>query len=147
VHLDEALDFMRAVWLFNHRLETMSKTMVRRIGLTGPQRMALRIAGRNPGIAAGALAEILHVHPGTLSSALRHLERKGLLVREADQLDRRRVLIHLTPAGKKLDIVSAGTAESGIRAALAEMSPARVGLMRQALLAIARHLEIESERA
>lgn len=144
VHLDETLDFMRAVWLLNHRLETVSKQMARRIGLTGPQRMTLRIIGRNPGITAGALAEILHVHPGTLSSTLRHLEGKSLLVREADPHDRRRVLVHLTRKGKSLDVPSSHTVESSISEALAGISPGRVGLAREALLTVARRLEQES---
>lgn len=147
VHLDETLDFMRAVWLLNHRLETASKQMARRIGLTGAQRMSLRIVGRNPGITAGALAEALHVHPGTLSSALRQLERKGLLVRERDPYDLRRVLVKLTRAGKAQDVPVPRTVESSIRAALAEISPGRVGQVREALLTVARHLEEASGRA
>ena len=32
------------------------------VGLTGPQRLVVRLVGRFPGITAGRLAEILHVH-------------------------------------------------------------------------------------
>jgi len=144
VHLDETLDFMRAVWLLNHGLETVSKQMARRIGLTGPQRMTLRMIGRNPGITAGALAEILHVHPGTLSSTLRQLERKRLLVRGSDPHDRRRVLVNLTRKGKSLDVPTSHTVESSIRAALANISPGQVGQAREALLTVARRLELET---
>src|ERR1043166_1406830 len=38
-----ALDFMRAVWALDHALRSRSKRMKREIGLTGPQRLVLRL--------------------------------------------------------------------------------------------------------
>lgn len=138
--LEPVFDFIRTLWLLNHRLETTSKHMMRTIGLTGPQRMLLRVVGSNPGIAAGALAETLHVHPGTLSSALRRLEARRLLVRTPDARDRRRILIDLTPAGRKLDKPMHDTVESAVRAALAELPARQVSLARQVLAVVSWHL-------
>jgi MarR family transcriptional regulator, organic hydroperoxide resistance regulator len=139
--LEPALDFLRSLWLLNHRLETTSRHMIRTIGLTGPQRMVLRVIGRNSGIGAGSLAELLHVSPGTLSSALRRLEKKGLLTRRPDAADRRRILVDLTPRGRLLDRPTRRTVESAVRAALAELPPSKILSAKQVLVALARHLE------
>jgi len=138
--LEPVFDFIRTLWLLNHRLETTSRHMMRTIGLTGPQRMLLRVVGSNPGIAAGALAETLHVHPGTLSSALRRLEARRLLVRTPDARDLRRIRIDLTPAGRRLDRPMDDTVESAVRAALAELPERQVWLARQVLRVVSRHL-------
>jgi DNA-binding MarR family transcriptional regulator len=58
-------------------------------GVTGPQRLVLRMVGRFPGIAAGRLSEILHVHPSTLTGILKRLEARELLQRKADPRDAR----------------------------------------------------------
>ncbi len=63
--LGPVLSFMRSLWGVNHALESTSLRMKARIGVTGPERMVLRLVGRYPGIAAGELARILRVHPGT----------------------------------------------------------------------------------
>ncbi len=140
IHLEPVFDFLRTVWLLNHRLETASKRMMETLGVTGPQRMLLRIVGRYPGIAAGALAEALHIDPGTLSSALRRLEQRKLLLRTPDPGDRRRVLITLTSAGRKVVKPSSNTVEGKIRAALAELPPESVLLTRNVLATLSRHL-------
>ena len=57
------LQFMQLLWAVAHGLERASKRMTREIGVTGPQRLVLRVAGLRPGLSAGHLAAILHVHP------------------------------------------------------------------------------------
>ena len=49
------------------------KRMEQRSGVTGPQRLVLRVVGLFPGISAGALARLLHVHPSTLTGVLHRL--------------------------------------------------------------------------
>ena len=70
VHLGKVLDFMRLIWALDHGLQSLSKRMQASIGLTGPQRVALRVLGRRPGISAGALSDILRLHPSTLTGIL-----------------------------------------------------------------------------
>ena len=41
--LDPVLDFMRLLWSVEHGLERMSKRMGNELGITGPQRLVLRI--------------------------------------------------------------------------------------------------------
>ena len=54
--LDPVLDFMRLLWSVEHGLERMSKRMGNELGITGPQRLVLRIVGQFPDISAGDLA-------------------------------------------------------------------------------------------
>ena len=51
--------------------------MAATIGITGPQRLVIRIIGRFPSIHAMQLADILHLHPSSLTAVLKRLERRG----------------------------------------------------------------------
>src|SRR5689334_23622938 len=48
--LDPVLDFMRLLWSIEHGLQRMSKRMENEIGITGPQRLVLRVVGQYPGL-------------------------------------------------------------------------------------------------
>src|SRR5437588_8753742 len=93
--LGAVLDFMRLLWAVDHALQSASKRMEVTYGVTGPQRLVVRIVGRFPGIAAGRIAEILHVHPSTLTGILKRLESRSVLHRKADPRDARRALFGL----------------------------------------------------
>ena len=43
--LGPTLDFLRLLWELDHALQRRSKRMARALGLTGPQRLVLRIVG------------------------------------------------------------------------------------------------------
>ena len=47
-----------------------------------------------------ALQEKLDIHPGSMSEIAAKLEHKGLLCREKDPVDKRKVLLTLTEAGR-----------------------------------------------
>ena len=81
VELDAGLLFMRALWVAVHALQKTSKRMNVRLGVTGPQRLVLRVVGLAPGISAGGLAKVLHLHPSTLTGVLKRLETQGLVSR------------------------------------------------------------------
>src|SRR5919108_1931592 len=73
--LDSPLRFMQLMWSVDHALHKMSKRMASVLGLTGPQRLAIRIIGRSPGMAAGELADLMHLDPSTVPGILRRLQR------------------------------------------------------------------------
>src|SRR5213075_396746 len=118
--LGAVLDFMRMLWAVDHALQSASKRMESSFGVTGPQRLVVRIVGRFPGIAAGRVAAILHVHPSTLTGILQRLESRGILQRRPDPRDARRALLMLTAKGRKLDTVKTGTVEQAVRRAIAK---------------------------
>jgi DNA-binding MarR family transcriptional regulator len=138
--LGEVLEFMRLLWAVDHGLQSTSKRMESTLGLTGPQRLVLRLVGRFPGITAGRLAQIMHVHPSTLTGVLKRMEKRGLLERKSDPLDGRKALFALTEAGRGLDVPSEGTVESAVQRAIARIPRARLQNAQEVLTALAQEL-------
>jgi len=116
--LGRALSFMRLLWAVAHGLESTSKRMLATLGVTGPQRLVLRLVGHHGSVSAGELARTLHIHPSSLTGMLRRLERAGLLRRQRDLVDRRRVVLTLTASGKRLNARRQGTVEAIVERAL-----------------------------
>jgi MarR family transcriptional regulator, organic hydroperoxide resistance regulator len=142
--LGKVLDFMRVLWAVDHGLQRVSKRMLAEYGVTGLQRMMVRIVGRFPGMSAGELASILHVHPSTLTGALDKLARSGNITRKKDPQDARRAKLHLGQRGKVLDGARTGTVEAAVRRALSSVAKDKVEAAEEVLQAIARELESEA---
>lgn len=139
--LGKVLEFMRLLWAIDHALQSASKRMDAQLGVTGPQRLVLRIVGRFPGIAAGLIAETLKVHPSTLTGVFRRLEQRGLLTRRGDPRDARRALFELTTQGAEVDAIRKGTVEAAVRRALRRLSPVERAAAESALGLIIDELE------
>lgn len=133
--------FMQVLWNVAHRLDKASKRMQAQLGVTGPQRLALRVVGLYPGVSAGGLARILHVHPSTLTGVLHRLQAQSLITRSEDRSDRRRAVLRLTTGGRAANAVSAGTVEAAVAAALDECSAEDVAAAVRVLAAVAERLE------
>lgn len=134
---------MRLLWAVDHGLQSTSKRMNATIGLTGPQRLVIRMTGKFPGISAGELAQILHVHKSSLTGVLQRLEERGILKRTADPEDGRRAIFSLTAKGRELDSLRAGTVEQAVRRALARLSRTKIDAARGVLETIAEELSAE----
>ena len=119
--LGPVLDFLRLLWKVDHGLQGCSKRMEHLFGITAPQRLVLRIVGLQPGVSAGRVAEILHVHPSTLTGILQRLQARGLLLRRADPKDGRRALLSLTAKGKRASEPRTGLLEDAVRRMLTRM--------------------------
>lgn len=144
--LTSTLAFMRLLWAVDHGLRSVSKQMQARIGMTGPQRLVLRIVGRFPRMMPSELADLLHLDRGTLTGILERLATQQLLVREPHHEDGRSVLLRLTARGRRLDRETSGTIEACVRRALASVPRASIDAARQVLEAIARELAREGAR-
>jgi DNA-binding MarR family transcriptional regulator len=142
--LGQVLDFMRLMWAIDHALQRISKRMKKTLGVTGPQRLVLRIVGSFPGISAGGLARLLHLHPSTLTGILARLEDGGLIRRRTDPSDGRRSLLELSRAGRRFDVEAKGTVEAAVARALARMSEAQLEATRAALRTLAASLASRS---
>lgn len=114
---------MQGLWSLVHALDVRSKRMARTIGVTGPQRLAMRIVGRHPRSTAGEIAAILEIHASTLTGILARLESRRMIAREVDPEDRRRARFMLTAAGARVDGERKGTVEAAVKRALAKASP------------------------
>jgi len=137
----DAIDFLRLVWAVDHALQRRSKSMAATLGITGPQRLVIRIVGRFPSIHARQLADILHLHPSSLSALLKRLERRGLVRRLADERDRRRWLLGLTRQGQALNRETPGTIEAAVLRMLKTTTKHDLDVTRTVLDKLARELD------
>jgi DNA-binding MarR family transcriptional regulator len=138
--LGDALDFLRLIWAVDHALQRRSKSMTAALGITGPQRLLIRIIGRFPSVNARQLADILHLHPSSLTALLKRLEVRGLIRRRPDGRDRRRLLLGLTRKGQALNGEMSGTIEAAVQLMLDTVSKRDVEGARVALGVLARTL-------
>jgi DNA-binding MarR family transcriptional regulator len=138
--LDPVLDFLRLLWSIEHGLQRMSKRMENELGITGPQRLVLRVVGRFPGLSAGDLAGIVQLHPSTITGILQRLVARGLLERERDPADSRRARLRLKPSAVPYTWTARGTVEKSVRQALTRAGPSNVRAARKVLAEVARRL-------
>jgi DNA-binding MarR family transcriptional regulator len=145
--LGPVLVFMRVLWGLDHALQITSKRMESRLGITGPQRLVLRLVGQFPGVSAGVLAELQKVHPSTLTGVLRRLEERGFLRRKKDPRDARRALLWLTTKGMRLNEIRTGTVEAAVGQALSQVSPEALAGAHQTIAVLRESLEQQGRAA
>jgi len=138
--LGPVLGFLRLLWALEQGLNQTSKAMLRRHGVTGEQRLLVRVLGKLGPTPPGRLAEILHVHPASVIRIARPLERRGVVVRRPHPTDGRQVLLSLGRAARRIDRLDAGTVEAAVRSALARASKGDVERARRVLLEVSRQL-------
>jgi DNA-binding MarR family transcriptional regulator len=119
--LGPVLEFLRSLWALDHALQRASKRMALSLGVTGPQRLVVRIVGRYPGVSAGELAKLMHVHPSTLTGVLDRLETRRMIRRVSDPKDARRSLFRLTAAGERIDATLEGSIEGIVQQVLSRI--------------------------
>src|SRR4029078_9311370 len=139
--LPDVLEFMQLLWAVVHGLERSSKRMSRALGVTGPQRLVLRVVGLLPGLSAGDLAAIMHVHPSTLTGVLQRLTSQQLLSRVDDPRDRRRAILRLTRGGRRVNTIRSATVKPAVAPALTGVSKVERAATKRVLERLARHLQ------
>jgi DNA-binding MarR family transcriptional regulator len=132
----DVLEVLRLVWEVKHHLQSVSKRMSKQLGITGPQRLALRMIAREPDMPTLRLSALLHLHPSTVTGILDRMERDGLIARVADAEDGRRSRLQLTTRGREMNQVRSGTVESAVASAINQLSPATVNAGRELLNAL-----------
>lgn len=134
---------MQRLWSLAHGLEVRSKAMARTLGVTGPQRLVIRMVGQSPDASAREIANTLGMHPSTLTGILARLESHKLLVRKIDALDRRVARFRLTKAGQQIDRERRGTVEAAVRRALGRADAAVIAHTMELLELLTAELERE----
>lgn len=72
------------------------------LGLTYSQYLVMLVLWERSPVSVGELGECLHLDSGTLTPLLKRMELAGLVTRNRDPEDERRVLVALTPHGQSL---------------------------------------------
>ena len=100
LRLDHQLCF--ALYSSSLAMTKLYKPLLEPLGLTYPQYLAMLALWENDGLAVSELGERLFLDSGTVPPLLKRLESAGLVQRERDAQDERRVRVHLTAAGRAL---------------------------------------------
>lgn len=79
-----------------------SRDLNRRYGLTGPQLVILNEIANHDAITVTRLARLISLSQATVTDILNRLDKKGLVERTRDDLDRRRVTIRITPECREI---------------------------------------------
>ncbi len=98
--LDHQLCF--ALYAASLAMTKTYKPLLAPLGLTYPQYLVMLVLWEGDGITVSQLGERLTLDSGTLTPLLKRLGTLGLLQRQRDVVDERRVLLHLSPAGRSL---------------------------------------------
>ena len=98
--LDHQLCF--ALYSASLAMTKFYKPLLDPLGLTYPQYLVMLVLWEGDGITVSQLGERLALDSGTLTPLLKRLESSDLVRRLRDTADERRVLLHLTPAGRAL---------------------------------------------
>ncbi len=83
------------------------KPMLDELGLTYPQYLVLSALWEGDGQTVGAIADRLSLEASTITPLVKRLEQAGLVGRERDPDDERRVFVRLTDAGSALQMPTA----------------------------------------
>ena len=100
LQLDHQLCF--ALYSASLAMTKLYKPLLEPLGLTYPQYLVMLVLWEGDGLTVSQLGERLALDSGTLTPLLKRLEASGLVQRRRDAADERRVLLHLTPAGRAL---------------------------------------------
>lgn len=95
-------DILAALRRIIRAVDLQSRQLVRSHGLTGPQALLLKeviLAGE---LTVGQLADRVSLSQATVTDILLRLEKRGLIERQRSSEDKRRVLVHITVAGRRL---------------------------------------------
>src|SRR5437868_2885186 len=98
--LDHQLCF--ALYSASLSMTKLYKPLLDPLNLTYPQYLAMLVLWEGDGITVSDLGQRLQLDSGTLTPLLKRLEANGLVQRQRDKADERRVLLHLTPPGRAL---------------------------------------------
>ena len=94
--------FCYGIYTASHVVNRAYTPHLTRLGLTYPQYITLTLLWERDGQKVTDLAAALRMATSTLTPLLKRLEEQGLVRRDGDKLDRRAVLVHLTPSGLAL---------------------------------------------
>jgi DNA-binding MarR family transcriptional regulator len=110
LELGEFLCF--AVYSASHAFNHVYQPLLKDVGLTYPQFIAMVLLWEQDGQTVGDLGEKLFLQSNTLTPMLKRLETLGYIRRNRDPTDERQVRIDLTEAGRKLQLRAADIVRS-----------------------------------
>jgi DNA-binding MarR family transcriptional regulator len=120
-------DALAALRRIVRAIDTHSKRMVLRHGITGPQALLLKnlLERRAEAVTVGELAKRVNLGQATVTDILDRLEQRGLVTRTRSDADKRRVLIRATVAAAGVLRGASPLLEDSFAAEFNRLTPAR----------------------
>lgn len=112
-----------AIRRISQAVESYSHYLMHEYDLTAPQLGTLRELEHKKQATPSQLAEALQISPQTTAGILNRLEQRKLIARAPDTKDRRRVVVRLTSAGKKLSSKAPSLLRDKFTQQLAQLEP------------------------
>lgn len=109
-------------------------------GLSLPQYRILTVLGKLPGMSLRELTDQTQMDKGQLSRVVAQMESDGLIARESDRNDGRRLVLTLTRSGAKLYSQTTGTSESRQKAILSVLTPQEIDDLNAMLAKLTAHM-------
>jgi len=91
-----------AIRKITQSIDLNSRSLVKCVGLTGPQLVILQEVANSGEVSVGKVARAISLSQGTVTDIVERMEKRGLVARRRSDYDRRRVLVHATESGKQL---------------------------------------------
>jgi DNA-binding MarR family transcriptional regulator len=101
--VDQVLELALAIKALQRAMERGANEALRPLGLTGAQADALTVLRQAGPISLKQLGELLIAEAGHPSRLVDRLVEAGLVERQPSEDDRRRIVLSLTPAGRRLE--------------------------------------------
>jgi DNA-binding MarR family transcriptional regulator len=125
--------------------DALYRTVLRDLGLTYPQYLAMLVLWETDGLTVKRLGERLRLDSGTLSPLIKRLEAAGLVERRRSREDERSVSVHLTGEGaalrtRALDVPRRMLGSTGL-------SPSELAGLRDTLRRVTEHLDAATASA
>jgi len=124
-------------------LENYSQSVEKRFDLTGPQLWALWELGRSGPCALKDLAERMKLDSSTVVGVVDRLVTKGLVIRNPDALDRRRISLVPTAKGEEILAAAPHPAQGHLLVGLEQMDREKVENLHESLNTLVAVLEAE----
>nr|WP_306143919.1 MarR family transcriptional regulator [Roseibium sp. MMSF_3412] len=91
-----------ALYSANHAMHSVYKDLLKDVGLTYPQFLAMTVLWEKNNVPVGAITSKLQLDTNTLTPLLKRLETMGLITRTRNSKDERQVILKLTRKGRAL---------------------------------------------
>jgi DNA-binding MarR family transcriptional regulator len=122
-------------------IEEYSRAVEHKFDLTGPQLWALWELGHEGPLSLKDLAAQMHLEPSTVVGVVDRLVLKGLVVRNPDSQDRRRISLAPTPKGEEILAAAPPPAQGHLLKGLESMRLARIESLYEALQTLEQVLD------
>ena len=101
--MDPLYEFSLSVKAIQRELDRQTNQVMESLGLTAAQADALYVLGKASPLSLKELGELLIAEAGHPSRLVDRLVQAGLVERQAAEDDRRRIVLSLSPKGRKLE--------------------------------------------